>query len=142
MKKIDLGQTIGILANLGVLVGIVLLVVELRQNNQMAMEEAEYSNLVESLRMNEIVIQEEMAPLYYRSLADSPLSPLDQQRRSTLIGGMFEQWQWVFVRRRDEIPAEVFRASFRRAQASDIWKERRTEYSPEFVEWMEEYVVE
>ena len=33
MKKIDLGQTITILANLGVIAGIVFLAVELRQNN-------------------------------------------------------------------------------------------------------------
>ena len=34
MKKIDLGQTITILANVGVIVGIVFLVVEIRQNTQ------------------------------------------------------------------------------------------------------------
>ena len=35
MKKIDLGQTIGILANVGVIAGIVFLAVELRQNNEL-----------------------------------------------------------------------------------------------------------
>ena len=35
MKKIDLGQTIGVLANIGVLIGILLLVYELSQNRQM-----------------------------------------------------------------------------------------------------------
>ena len=34
-KKIDLGQTIGILANAGVIAGIVLLGMELRQNNEL-----------------------------------------------------------------------------------------------------------
>ena len=34
MKKIDLGQTLGILANLGVIAGIVFLAVELRQNTE------------------------------------------------------------------------------------------------------------
>ena len=34
MKKIDLGQAIGILANIGVIAGIVFLGVELRQNNE------------------------------------------------------------------------------------------------------------
>jgi hypothetical protein len=33
MKKIDLGQTIGIVANIGVIVGIVFLTLEIRQNN-------------------------------------------------------------------------------------------------------------
>ena len=35
MKKIDLGQAIGILANVGVIAGIVFLAVELRQNNEL-----------------------------------------------------------------------------------------------------------
>ncbi len=36
MKKIDVGQTIGILANLGVVAGILFLVVEIQQNTEMA----------------------------------------------------------------------------------------------------------
>ena len=35
MKKIDLGQAIGILANVGVIAGIVFLGMELRQNNEL-----------------------------------------------------------------------------------------------------------
>ena len=33
MKKLDLGQTISILANVGVLAGIVILIIEIDQNN-------------------------------------------------------------------------------------------------------------
>ena len=40
MKKIDLGRTIGILANLGVIAGIIFLGVELRQNNELMEAEA------------------------------------------------------------------------------------------------------
>ena len=35
MKKIDLGQTINILANVGVIAGIVFLAFELQQNNEL-----------------------------------------------------------------------------------------------------------
>ena len=35
MKKVDLGQSIGILANVGVIAGIVFLVIELQQNNEL-----------------------------------------------------------------------------------------------------------
>ncbi len=35
MKKLDLGQSVGILANIGVIAGIVFLAVELRQNNEL-----------------------------------------------------------------------------------------------------------
>ena len=40
MKKINLGQLIGILANLGVIAGIVFLAFELEQNNQLMEAEA------------------------------------------------------------------------------------------------------
>ena len=40
MKKINLGQTISILANIGVIAGIVFLGIELRQNNQLLHAEA------------------------------------------------------------------------------------------------------
>jgi hypothetical protein len=35
MKKIDFGQTVSVVANIGVVIGIVLLVYELNQNRQM-----------------------------------------------------------------------------------------------------------
>ena len=40
MKKIDLGQTITILANVGVIAGIVFLAIELRQNNELLGQQA------------------------------------------------------------------------------------------------------
>ena len=40
MKKIDLGQTISILANVGVIAGIVFLGFELRQNNALMAADA------------------------------------------------------------------------------------------------------
>jgi hypothetical protein len=47
MKKIDLGQTINTLANVGVLVGIVFLAIEVSQN-QASLEEANSINLIEA----------------------------------------------------------------------------------------------
>ncbi len=45
MKKIDLGQTITILANVGVIAGIVFLAVELRQNNTLMAAQARFNQL-------------------------------------------------------------------------------------------------
>ncbi len=41
MKNIDLGRTLSVLANLGVITGIVFLGVELRQNNELLVKEAQ-----------------------------------------------------------------------------------------------------
>jgi hypothetical protein len=45
MKKIDVGQFIAILANLGVLAGIAFLAVELRQSNELISAEARFNML-------------------------------------------------------------------------------------------------
>ncbi len=45
MKKIDLGQTITILANLGVIAGIVFLGIELQQNNELMAADARFNRL-------------------------------------------------------------------------------------------------
>ena len=41
MKKLDFAQTIGLLANIGVIVGILFLAVEVGQNNELMADEAE-----------------------------------------------------------------------------------------------------
>ena len=51
MKKIDLGQAITILVNMGVIAGIVFLGIELRQNNELLSAEARATRL--SVRLNE-----------------------------------------------------------------------------------------
>ncbi len=45
MKKIELGQAIGILANIGVLGGLLLLAFELRQNNELMAAEGRFNRL-------------------------------------------------------------------------------------------------
>lgn len=44
MKTLDLGQKIGILANLGVIAGIVFLGYELRQNNENLLAQSRYTH--------------------------------------------------------------------------------------------------
>jgi len=46
LKKIELGQTITILANFGVIAGIVFLGIELQQNNDLMEAQARYTKLV------------------------------------------------------------------------------------------------
>jgi len=61
MKKIDLGQTVTILANVGVLVGILLLVYELNQNRQMM--QAQTRNAV-SETLVDMLFQAGLSPQY------------------------------------------------------------------------------
>ena len=62
MKKIDLSQTISILANIGVIAGIVFLGVEIRQNTR-SQEASSYQVLMAGIaRFNEVEISDPQVP--------------------------------------------------------------------------------
>lgn len=66
MKKFDIGQTIGILANIGVIAGIVFLALELRQNNELLVHDAQRSR-AQSFREN-MGVMAENAEIYVKDL--------------------------------------------------------------------------
>ena len=71
MKKIDLGQAIGILANVGVIAGIVFLGVELRQTQQAIAAQAYQSRAFQSDEHHKWMIDRpELEMLYRDSLSD------------------------------------------------------------------------
>ena len=64
MKKVAFGQTIGILANIGVIAGIIFLGVELQQNNELLQTEAGYKLLQSRIAIrNRIIDQSNFAQL-------------------------------------------------------------------------------
>jgi hypothetical protein len=82
MKKIDLGQMITILANLGVIAGIVFLAFEIRQNTAQLRAEAAYSIHQDAQRLNESIYRDEdFADLIIRAEKSfASLDPIEQRR--------------------------------------------------------------
>ncbi len=85
MKKIDLGQTVGILANLGVLVGILLLAYELNQTRDMTQAQTrnEMSQGLIAI-MLDLAGDAETASLILRGDNGEELSELDRSRYTNL----------------------------------------------------------
>jgi hypothetical protein len=81
MKKIDLGQTIQILANIGVLAGIAFLGYELRQNT-VAQRMSAYQELIASItELNRLAIEStELNNIALRQLNGDDLTEADQLR--------------------------------------------------------------
>jgi hypothetical protein len=81
MKKIDLGQTIGILANVGVILGLVLVVVEIRQSNEHAAAAAYQARIGDI----EVAFQQyalsAYLPAIYVKLRESGLESLTAEER-------------------------------------------------------------
>jgi len=85
MKKIDLGQAIGILANLGVLVGILLLVYELAQSREMM--RAQTRNSVAEMVVNLLALEASdpgIAELQVKRRAGEPLTAVEGERFDVL----------------------------------------------------------
>ena len=97
MKKIDLGQTLSILANLGVIAGIVFLAIEVRQNQ----ESLEQSNLIDRAAVltdttahfaefRYVISQdEEITDLWYRGRRGEELSLIETDRFNDLCSSYF-----------------------------------------------------
>ena len=150
MKNIDFGQTIAILANLGVIAGIVFLGFELQQNNELLEAQARASLLDRRTGANELLATNgDLARIMEKSQLGEALTiaeniQLDSYNRRILAS--FE-WQFdEFQRGRlsfEDIKTKALAASFESPASGmpKIWMEWREQASPEFVSFMEQNVI-
>ena len=138
-----------ILANLGVIAGIVFLGIELQQNNQLLVEEARYNNLSERIRGNELQLANpELNRLMYLP-SDDP-NEEELALRATLIRKTILLWQWEYQLAElgvyswastDSALSDTWREVFRRSQFAAAWESEKFQFDPAFIDWMEENVV-
>jgi len=142
LKKIDLGQTIGIVANIGVIAGILFLAVELRQNNNLMIDEAERAR-AESRRQHWVLIAEnaELAAMMVKERNGEQLNAAEELRLTgywmrDLIG-----YQTAFQQlpREDLLAAGLeFRRFFETSPSfRAAWEEHRYSLDPNYVQFMD-----
>jgi hypothetical protein len=127
MKKINLGQTISILGNVGVLLGLVLVVVEIRQSNEQAAAAAYQTRIADiEVAFQQYALSADL-PAIYVKLRESGLESLtagEQDRvrswegaRRTRMQGQFYQYEQGLL---DE---SVYRVMLRAARGqSSLWQ--------------------
>lgn len=152
MKKIDLAQTVNVLANLGVIAGIVFLAVELQQNNRLLAAEAEYNNL-QRRSANSVANDPELAEFWFKVNSGEPLTELEQFRVDATARNNLVDWEWTYGQIRagnlsfESLPIEVFRAAFhgqggeRKIDYAPLWESVKSQFNPDFVTFMQEYVI-
>jgi hypothetical protein len=97
MRKIDIGQAIGILANVGVIAGIVFLAVELRQNNDSLAAQARLGELqARTARFRLTLNNADLAEIQFKAIAGEPLTALERQRYFEFILYSFMHWRWEY----------------------------------------------
>ncbi len=144
MKKLDLGQTLGILANLGVIAGIIFLAFELRQNNQLLVAQTSFAqfNVVQQRRLLQIQESETlMKPEESRTGAE-------RLRVNLIYNNTLDSFIWQFREYEagrlpdDFIDLRIWRDVWRSQSAlRDLYAEDQPRLDPEFIMFFEENVV-
>ena len=155
MKKIDLGQVVTILANVGVIVGIIFLAVELSQNNELLAAQA---RLAQNERLtdtfNDMIQSPEFAETMAKSSRGDELSPREAVQLRAFHSRQFRSWQWQFFERElgslQSIPIDSWRnvvrgrTSFRASLGTELdgtwaasWEANRPVLESQFVEFMD-----
>ena len=96
MKKIDLGQTITILANIGVIAGIVFLGFELNQNNALLESQARYNLVVQRAAINDAVRDPSVLSVILKQAAGEELDLAQTLTLTSVAARVIESWEWQY----------------------------------------------
>lgn len=156
MKKLDLGQTITILANLGVIAGIIFLAIELQQNNQLLGAQARATRVAFRQADNSLVLENpELTTALVKIRSGEPLTAREDLLIEYYINFILVNFQTVYREMTqgsielETIPLDAWRANFGDAGTEGGYVDMRAywasygarEFDPDFVQWMEENVV-
>jgi hypothetical protein len=147
MKSESINQYITMAANIGVLMGIIFLALELQQNNELLAHGSRYSMLQNQKDWSQYLNgDEEISRLMYLDASRHNLSDLDNVRRFNILFGNLSAWQWEWEQSRSglfgekELPVEVFRALWRNFVIERDWPELSKIFKPDFVIFIENEV--
>jgi hypothetical protein len=151
MKKIDLGQTITILANIGVIAGIVFLAFELQQNNEALGLQArlERENTVRQ-GLNRRVENPDLIRAAAKSFSDEELTLEEELLLRDYNRGALIDWWFAYRQVQDgaldenAIPLSLWREGFYEIypRMPESWEEFKRIFSQEieYIQWFEENV--
>jgi hypothetical protein len=124
MNKIDLGQTTQVLANLGVIIGIIFLVLELQQNNALLASQARLGQLgADVSRLQLDLDNSDMAHISFKARNGEPLTPEEEYRYGSYALYTMIHWRWEFEEYRAGILPEVNLLAWRnQSSRSPIWR--------------------
>jgi len=151
MKKIELSRAINTLANLGVIAGIVFLIVELDQNNELLELEAK-AILSQNLQdgWDRIASDPELVDVFIKDRNEKALSESEEFRLNAYWMGMLLRREWQFQHfpeSNDGLDSmrRIYASygSFRRAWNGNSSGSRaagKDNFSPEFVKFLDETI--
>lgn len=153
MKKVDPGQAATILANLGVIAGILFLGLELRQNNSLLTAQARYS--LRQLRADtaDAISSLDVLEATHKYAAGEEVTPAERSSALMTALKIIELWEWQYgeyaegALRRDELPIGAWQVWYYSegeipVPIQEVWEARRDVLNPGFVQFYEENVID
>lgn len=152
MKNIDLVQMLSILANMGVIAGIIFLGLELRQNNTLMASQSRTNQTQQVLALqSEIMLNADLAEIIYKADAGEPLMGAERLRLDALQQKILLGMQFQFEEQQngtlDRINLAAWRAIYRgenttfRVPLEKSWADLKDVLRPKFREYFETNVV-
>ena len=150
MKKLDLGQKISILANFGVIAGILFLAIELRQNNEHLAAQSSFAqfSIERERRSREMNNPDGFTELIVKSKSDTPLTDAENIRIRAMLNDYLDSWRWQFREfQAGRLPSlyidlELWRDIYAaNSRLRDQFERDRVELGPEFVQFMEDEII-
>jgi hypothetical protein len=147
MKKIDLGQTLTILANIGVIAGIVLLAVELRQNDETQRLLAVQQVLGLAFTNGIVVSTDEgLSEALVTANAGGQLSAVQRNQIDTFIRAVMNgMWQVYFQYEHGFLEPDFWEAFVRRTRESmaiplfrEWWQRNKRAFSVDFQNYVDD----
>ena len=146
--KADVTQRIEILANVGVIIGIVFLVAELRQSNDMMAAQDRFNRLTLSNEgWRSLAENGDLTELRVRAANNEPLSDVEWRRVDAAVMRVLVNLDWMYRELPGDDPTinqmrQIQRNNFANdASYPRVWENRKSAFRPEFVQWMEDNVV-
>jgi len=143
MKSIDLGKSIQILANVGVIAGILFLAVEIRQNNELLATQARYERADVRRSANLRYIENpELIRVTVAAQNGAPLTEEDSYLLERAYRLTLDDYNFVYEEYRRGLLDERSLpggGTFRRSPGMEaLWNQQKESYDPEFAQWVEE----
>ncbi len=148
MKRIDPAQIATLIANIGVLGGILLLAYELNQNNALMDAEARINRANMAIQAWQFFAENgELVELREREKRGEELSAGETRRIDAAVMAIFVLQEWTFKEMSEDKSAlsqsrETMRHDFAtKPEYLRVWETRKLSFDPAFVLWVDETVI-
>jgi hypothetical protein len=148
----DIGQAVSLIANIGVIAGIVFVAVEVRQNNRLLEAQARYSLRQYRSDIADSIMTPHVLDATHKYANGESLAPAEKSAALMTALKVIELWEWQHgeyaagMLRRETLPVDSWRLWFHGKGQSpvpiqEIWELRKNVMNPDFTKFFEENVV-